>query len=40
MLLTVLIRELLQKYGADRLSEVDPIHYRDLIREAEDLNDG
>ena len=34
------IRELLQKYGADRLSEVDPIHYRDLIREAEGLNDG
>ena len=38
--LTGQIRELLRKYGADRLSEVDPMHYRDLIREAEDLHNG
>ncbi|MDD3860940.1 MAG: hypothetical protein PHW83_12135 [Bacteroidales bacterium] len=28
------IRALLQKYGAPRLSEVDPVHYRDLLDEA------
>ena len=37
---TAQIRELLQKYGADRLSEVDPMHYRALIHEAEDLHNG
>lgn len=34
------IRELLLKHGADRLSAVDPKHYRALIREAEELRDG
>jgi hypothetical protein len=28
------IRALLQKYGAPRLSEVDPVHYRELLDEA------
>ncbi len=27
------IRALLEKYGAPRLSEVDPVHYRDLLDE-------
>ena len=37
---TAQIRKLLQKYGADRLSEVDPMHYRALIQEAEELHHG
>lgn len=31
------IRELLKKYGASKLSLVDPIHYEALLREAEVL---
>jgi hypothetical protein len=34
---TAEIRELLQKYGASRLSLVDPKHYEALLREAEVL---
>ena len=34
---TVEIRELLKKYGASKLSLVDPIHYEALLREAEVL---
>lgn len=30
------IRELLRKYGADRLSAVDPKHYEALLRDVED----
>jgi hypothetical protein len=30
---TARIKKLLQKYGAPRLSEVDPVHYRDLLDE-------
>ena len=29
------VKELLKKYGADRLSAVDPSHYEDLMKEAE-----
>ena len=29
------IRELLQKYGADKLSQVDPVNYEALLRDAE-----
>lgn len=36
---TVQIRELLQKYGADRLSAVDPANYKALLRDAEELTD-
>lgn len=31
---TARVKELLQKYGAPRLSEVDPVHYRKLLEEA------
>ena len=34
------IRELLRKYGADRLSAVDPKHYEALLRDVEGLDDG
>lgn len=34
---TAEIRELLKKYGASKLSLVDPIHYEALLREAEVL---
>ena len=36
---TVMIRELLQKYGADKLSAVDPEKYSDLLKEAKELED-
>lgn len=36
---TAQIRELLQKYGADRLSAVDPANYMALLRDAEELTD-
>ena len=34
---TAEIRELLKKYGASKLSLVDPKHYEALLREAEEL---
>ena len=34
---TTEIRGLLQKYGTDKLSELDPVHFRALLAEAEDL---
>ena len=37
---TAEIRSLLQKYGAAKLSGIDPIHYTALIAEAEVLGDG
>jgi len=37
---TTQIRSLLQKYGADRLSGIDPIHYKALLADAEGLSDG
>lgn len=36
---TAEIRTLLQKYGAAKLSLVDPVHYKDLLRDAEVLTD-
>ena len=36
---TAQIRELLKKYGADRLSAIDPTNYRALITDAEGLKD-
>ena len=33
--LTDEVRTLLKKYGADRLSKVDPSHYADLMKDAE-----
>lgn len=37
---TAEIRTLLQKYGAPKLSGIDPVHYKALIAEAEVLGDG
>ena len=37
---TAQIRELLQKYGANKLSEVDPAHYKALIKDVEGLSNG
>lgn len=34
------IRNLLQKYGADKLSEIDPTHYIALLADAEVLGNG
>ena len=35
---TAQIRSLLQKYGADKLSGVDPANYKALLADAEELN--
>ena len=37
---TAEIRELLQKHGASKLSDVDPAHYAALVADAEGLADG
>ena len=37
---TAEIRTLLQKYGASKLSQIDPAHYKALLAEAEELADG
>lgn len=37
---TTQIRELLQKYGASNLSEVDAKHYKVLIKDVEGLSNG
>ena len=37
---TAEIRSLLQKYGAAKLSQIDPAHYKALLRDAEVLTDG
>lgn len=36
---TAEIRALLHKYGAAKLSLVDPVHYKDLLREVEVMTD-
>lgn len=36
---TANVRELLQKYGASKLSQVDPANYEALLRDAEVLGD-
>lgn len=36
---TAQIRSLLQKYGADKLSGVDPANYKALLKDVEELND-
>lgn len=36
---TTQIRTLLQKYGADKLSGIDPVYYKDLLADVEELND-
>lgn len=37
---TAQIRSLLQKYGAAKLSGIDPKHYEALVAEAEELGNG
>ena len=37
---TAEIRALLQKYGASKLSQIDPAHYKALLAEAEVLTNG
>ena len=37
---TAEIRALLQKYGATKLSGIDPVHYKALVADAEVLGDG
>lgn len=37
---TTQIRDLLQRYGATKLSEVDPTRYGDLVADAEVLSNG
>ena len=37
---TAEIRTLLQKYGAAKLSGIDPVHYKALVADAEGLGDG
>ena len=34
---TAVVQALIRKYGADKLSQVDPVHYADLLHEAEVL---
>lgn len=34
---TAKIRELLEKYGAKKLSEIEPSNYKDLVADAEEL---
>ena len=36
---TAEVRALLQKYGADRLSRIDPANYENLMKDAEVLGD-
>ena len=36
---TAQIRSLLQKYGADKLSGIDPANYKSLLEDVEGLND-
>jgi hypothetical protein len=37
---TAEVRALLQKYGANRLSDIDPANYEALVHDAEGLADG
>ena len=37
---TAEIRSLLQKYGAAKLSQIDPAHYKSLLADAEVLTNG
>lgn len=38
--LTAKVKELIAKYGADKLSDVDPKYYADLAKEAGELANG
>ena len=38
--MTAEVRDLISKYGGNKLSDVDPNHYADIIRDAEVLGNG
>lgn len=38
--LTAQVREIIQKYGGSKLSEVDPKHYADMLKDTEVLGNG
>ena len=38
--MTAEVRDLISKYGGSKLSDVDPNHYADIIRDAEVLGNG
>ena len=38
--LTSEVRDLIKKYGGEKLSEVDPSHYGSLLEDAEVLGNG
>lgn len=38
--MTAGVREVIQKYGATKLSEIDPKHYSDILKDAEGLING
>lgn len=38
--MTVEVREIIQKYGATKLSEIDPKHYAGILKDAEGLVNG
>ena len=38
--MTAKVREIIQKYGAAKLSKVDPKHYVDILKDAEELVNG
>ena len=38
--LTAEVREIIKKYGGSKLSEVDPKHYADMLKDAEVLGNG
>ena len=38
--MTAAVRNLLNKYGAEKLSTLDPKYYTEILKRAEDLNNG
>ena len=38
--MTAAVRNLLNEYGAEKLSTLDPKYYTEILRRAEDLNNG
>lgn len=38
--MTAKVREIIQKYGATKLSEIEPKHYADILKDAEGLING
>ena len=38
--LTAEVREIIKKYGSSKLSEIDPEHYADVLKDAEVLGNG